>query len=67
MILFSLECPAGTYGVNCSEACPEGYYGRLCKDICPLQCDQTCDVISGECPGNVIKDKTCFGFRRIAI
>lgn len=45
-----IECPAGTYGVNCSEACPEGYYGRLCKDICPLQCDQTCDVISGECP-----------------
>lgn len=54
MILFLLECPAGTYGVNCSEACPEGYYGRLCKDVCPLQCDQTCDVISGECPGNMI-------------
>lgn len=36
--------------MNCSEACPEGYYGRLCKDVCPLQCDQTCDVISGECP-----------------
>ncbi|XP_052718601.1 uncharacterized protein LOC128190557 [Crassostrea angulata] len=38
-----VECPLGSFGLNCNETCPPQYYGRLCriKCDCPLQhCNQ---------------------------
>lgn len=31
---YSLECPNGTYGKNCSEPCPVNMYGELCSKRC---------------------------------
>lgn len=38
-----LECPAGTFGLNCSSTCGDNYYGRLfnCTD------GQYCDPVHG--------------------
>ncbi|XP_056008537.1 protein draper-like [Ostrea edulis] len=38
-----VECPLGTYGVNCSETCVRGYYGKLCLSECECsvhKCDK---------------------------
>lgn len=48
---FLIECTPGKYGVNCSQVCPNGFFGRLCEKKCPLECNETCDKISGDCPG----------------
>ncbi|XP_062600410.1 uncharacterized protein LOC134262051 [Saccostrea cucullata] len=44
------ECPAGTYGVNCSGKCVSGYYGRFCLEPCNCP-SHLCDRING-CPKN---------------
>ncbi|XP_078337895.1 uncharacterized protein LOC144626774 isoform X2 [Crassostrea virginica] len=37
-----VECPLGTYGVNCNATCSPGYFGYLCKNKCDCAADQ-CD------------------------
>lgn len=44
-----IECPQGSYGINCTAICPDGYYGPLCREKCPLQCNETCNKTSGSC------------------
>lgn len=46
-----IECPQGSYGINCTAICPDGYYGPLCREKCPLQCNETCNKTSGSCQG----------------
>nr|XP_034338684.1 scavenger receptor class F member 1-like [Crassostrea gigas] len=40
------ECPAGTFGLNCSAECPENYYGRFCKKECFCR-QQYCNPADG--------------------
>lgn len=42
-----LECPAGTYGVNCSATCPDTYFGRFCEEECHCSYSQYCDPVIG--------------------
>ena len=42
-----VECPAGTWGVNCSEVCKRGYYGRRCESKCNCTVNQRCDTADG--------------------
>ena len=42
-----LECPAGTFGLNCSSTCGDNYYGRLCKEECHCTDGQYCDPVHG--------------------
>lgn len=49
--LIYIECPQGSYGINCTAICPDGYYGHLCRGKCPLQCNETCNKTSGSCQG----------------
>lgn len=40
--MYVLECPPGTFGLNCTGTCVPYYFGRLCRSKCdcPLhQCD----------------------------
>lgn len=32
--IFFIECPAGTFGDNCSTMCPDNYFGRFCDEEC---------------------------------
>nr|XP_034338681.1 multiple epidermal growth factor-like domains protein 10 [Crassostrea gigas] len=41
------ECPAGTFGLNCSRICGDNYYGRLCKEECNCTGGQYCDPVHG--------------------
>nr|XP_034338673.1 uncharacterized protein LOC117692987 [Crassostrea gigas] len=41
------ECPAGTFGLNCSSICGDDYYGRLCKMECNCTDGQYCDPVHG--------------------
>eukprot|EP00105_Crassostrea_gigas_P018164 XP_011436186.2 PREDICTED: multiple epidermal growth factor-like domains protein 11 isoform X1 [Crassostrea gigas] len=41
------ECPAGTFGLNCSSTCGDNYYGRLCKEECHCSGRQYCDPVNG--------------------
>lgn len=42
-----IECPAGTYGINCTHTCPEGYYGRLCSGMCNCSRFEICHPTKG--------------------
>lgn len=44
LIYFYLECPDGTFGVNCSKTY---YFGRLCKMPCNCSDGQFCDQVKG--------------------
>ncbi|XP_052702601.1 multiple epidermal growth factor-like domains protein 10 isoform X4 [Crassostrea angulata] len=44
------ECPAGTYGYNCTMKCPVGYYGILCTGRCNCFRNETCHPLEG-CTG----------------
>ena len=39
---FVLECPLGTYGLDCNATCSPGYFGYLCTSVCDCPADQ-CD------------------------
>lgn len=52
LIYFYLECPDGTFGVNCSQKCPNNYFGRLCKMPCNCSDGQFCDQVKGCIPNN---------------
>lgn len=52
LIDFNLECPAGTFGVNCSTTSPINYFGRLCKIPCNCSDDIYCDPLKGCIPDN---------------
>lgn len=52
LIYFYLECPDGTFGVNCSQTCPNNYFGRLCKMPCNCPDGQFCDQVKGCIPNN---------------
>lgn len=40
-----IECPPGSFGMNCQENCPPQYYGRMCRQKC--SCCNQCDKIKG--------------------
>lgn len=40
---YSLECPNGTYGKNCSEPCPDNMYGELCSKRCYCKSTEECN------------------------
>eukprot|EP00105_Crassostrea_gigas_P045993 XP_019930141.1 PREDICTED: uncharacterized protein LOC105346374 [Crassostrea gigas] len=51
-----IECPYGSFGINCKSSCSTGYYGRLCRSICECNvsechhvtgCETTNDTNSG--------------------
>lgn len=43
---FPPECPAGTFGHNCTK-CPPNYYGRLCSSTCDCSHDYVCNSSKG--------------------
>ncbi|XP_062570940.1 uncharacterized protein LOC134232965 [Saccostrea cucullata] len=46
-----MECPWGSFGLNCSQQCITGFYGRLC--VVPCGCNaQHCHPVNG-CQTNV--------------
>lgn len=46
-MLFIIECPKGTYGLNCSRRCPTNMYGNLCAKICNCNGSQVCNHVDG--------------------
>lgn len=44
-------CPSGRHGKNCSIVCPDGFFGQKCQNKCPSDCNNTCNKVSGSCPG----------------
>lgn len=51
LTLFYLECPAGTFSVNCNQTCPNNYFGHFCTEICNCSAHQYCDSVKG-CTSN---------------
>nr|XP_034338690.1 uncharacterized protein LOC117692996 isoform X2 [Crassostrea gigas] len=45
------ECPAGTFGLNCTGRCLPNFYGQLCKKECHCHSYQYCDPVHG-CKNN---------------
>lgn len=43
---FSPECPAGTFGYNCTK-CPPNHYDRLCSSICDCSRNTLCNPSKG--------------------
>ncbi|XP_056006869.1 endothelial cell-specific molecule 1-like [Ostrea edulis] len=41
-----VECPLGSFGVNCKEECIRGYYGYLCRSSCSCEVS-ACDPVTG--------------------
>ncbi|XP_062568277.1 scavenger receptor class F member 1-like [Saccostrea cucullata] len=41
------ECPAGSFGHNCSAPCPPESYGRLCAEDCSECPADECDKVTG--------------------
>jgi hypothetical protein len=50
MLITFIECPTGTYGINCSEMCANGYFGKFCRQECKCQPNEECDPRHG-CKG----------------
>lgn len=44
---FALECPAGTFGYNCTSKCPKNYYGGLCSRKCDCSRYHVCSPSKG--------------------
>uniref|UniRef100_A0A8W8KPB6 Uncharacterized protein n=1 Tax=Magallana gigas TaxID=29159 RepID=A0A8W8KPB6_MAGGI len=40
------ECPAGTFGLNCSSICPMNFYGQFCQKRCFCR-HQYCQPVDG--------------------
>nr|XP_034338668.1 uncharacterized protein LOC105323934 isoform X3 [Crassostrea gigas] len=40
------ECPAGTFGLNCSSICPKNFYGQFCQKECFCR-HQYCHPVDG--------------------
>ena len=54
---FSLACPKGTFGDDCSEECPTDKYGELCSNECHCRPTEQCDPYHGcisTCNGSLI-------------
>lgn len=59
-LYFLKECSPGKYRNNCSEECTDGFYGLKCRKNCPSECNNTCDKVSGVCPGQGQGNNTPF-------
>ncbi|XP_052719033.1 uncharacterized protein LOC128190863 [Crassostrea angulata] len=46
-----IVCPSGRHGKHCSIVCPNGFFGQKCQNKCPSDCNNTCNKVSGSCPG----------------
>ncbi|XP_062600564.1 protein draper-like [Saccostrea cucullata] len=54
--LTCVQCPLGTYGINCSENCPENYYGKNCAKKCNCSDSHICDIVNGCTLVNTVSD-----------
>lgn len=58
ILLFSIACPAGTYGKSCDIPCILGQYGKMCNSTCNCSSVQVCNNIFGcVCPEGLTGNK----------
>lgn len=47
ILIFSVACPAGTYGKSCKNSCENDQYGTMCNSTCQCSSVQVCHNIFG--------------------